>query len=180
MSDELFDRDEILGGALSRIRRARACLYLIEQEAGRQADRRWRVLAMSTATPELGTYGLEALFADDETMRGPLPGEADDAYVESFRNARRISPSVTVRMMDRSVDSWQVLIPTTTHLRAEVLHQLSIRHDLPENQCKKIFKAFGVGSEEFDSAFQSVAGKPVASITVASISRFGWLHRRTS
>lgn len=178
MSDAMFSRDEILGGALSRVRRARACLYLIEQEASRQRERRWRVMTVATAAPEFGPIGLEFILGDDETMRGPLPGEADTAYVESFRNARRTASPVDARTLNRTVDSWQVLVPSDVPLRAEVLHQMSIRHELPANHCRQILTAFGVGSTEFDAAFESVADRPVASITGPSSSRFGWLRRR--
>ena len=51
LSDELFSREEIQGGGLSRPRRARSLLYLIEQEAQRVKDRR---AAMVTAAPEAG------------------------------------------------------------------------------------------------------------------------------
>ena len=158
LSDELFSREEIQGGGLSRPRRARSLLYLIEQEAQRVKDRR---AAMVTAAPEAGVM-LNLLWnADGELLRRDLPGEADAAFIESFRNARRNTAGAETRALDSTASSWKVLLPDELPLRAQVLHQMSLRHDLPRNKAKHIATAFGVGTAAFDEAYQTAVGKPV-------------------
>ena len=158
LSDELFSREEIQGGGLSRVRRARALLYLIEQEAQRVKDRR---AAMVTAAPEAGVM-LNLLWnADSELLRRDLPGEADAAFIESFRNARRATSGGEGRALDSTAPSWKVLLPDAMPLRAEVLHQMSMRHELPRNKAKHIAAAFGDGTPDFDAAYLKATGKSV-------------------
>ena len=94
-------------------------------------------------------------------LRRDLPGEADAAFIESFRNARRSTSGAETRALDSTAPSWKVLLPTEIRLRAEVLHQMALRHDLPRNKAKHIASAFGVGTAEFDAAYQKTVGKPV-------------------
>lgn len=180
MNDELFTRDEVLGGGLSRVRRARACLYLIEQEALRLVDRQARTTTVASAPPEAGMFYAAMLLEDEETMRKPLPGEADEAYIESFRNARRTAPPATLAALERSVSGWKVLIPEELALRAELLHQMSLRHQMPRNRAKHIAAAFGVGDPGFDAAYAAVAGSPVDDAFGENASAFGFLRRRKS
>ena len=91
MSDQFFSREEILGGGLSRIRRARAIVFLLEQEARRIGDRN---AALASVSPEAAGLFSAILDGDPELMRRSLPGEADAAFIESFRNARRRSKPV--------------------------------------------------------------------------------------
>ncbi|MFZ9629109.1 MAG: hypothetical protein ACO3C1_07125 [Ilumatobacteraceae bacterium] len=161
MSDDMFSRDEVQGGSVGRVRRARALVYLIEQEATRSRDR--KVALTSSAMPDAGLTLSSVTEADPELMRRSLPGEADAAFIESFRNARRHAHAGRVRSLDANVASWKVLVPEDIELRAEVLHQLSIRHGLPVNRTRSLASAFGVGTAEFDAAYLRVTGSPVAS-----------------
>ncbi len=176
MSDDgLFSREEIQQGGLSRVRRARALLYLIEQEARRIRDQR---AVLATSAPEAGLL-LSALHsADPETMRRSLPGEADDAFIESFRNARRAATGPEVRALAGTVDNWKVLLPADLSLRAEVLHQMASRYAMPSNRVSQLAEAFGVGTAEFDAEYQKVAGQPVASAFSAPVSWFAWWSAR--
>lgn len=165
-----------LGDGLGRVRKARACLYLIEQEALRQVDRRGRIEALSTLPPESAAI-VAALVDDDESMRRDLPGEADDAFLESFRNARRAAPPANFAALAATVGKWRVLIPERTLLRAEVLHQMALRHRMPINRSKEIARAFGVGSSEFDHAYRTVSGNDVDTAFVAASGPFAALRR---
>jgi hypothetical protein len=178
MDEDMFSRDEVLGGGLSRTRRARACLYLIEQEASRQADRRRRLVAAATAAPEGAPMAVELLVNDDETMRRELPGEADEAYVESFRNARRAAKGAGLRTLARTIEYWRVLVPSDAQLRAEVLRQMAVRHTMTSSRARKVAAVFGVGDPDFDATFETIAGHPVQSLfpTVTGPRRcIGWL-----
>ena len=77
---------------------------------------------------------------------------ATDHVIESFRNARRATSGGEGRALDSTAPSWKVLLPDAMPLRAEVLHQMSMRHELPRNKAKHIAAAFGVGNAEFDAA----------------------------
>ncbi len=174
MSDELFSREEIQGGGLSRVRRARALLYLIEQEAQRVKDRRATTVI---AAPESGVMLHLIWDADPELLRRDLPGEADAAFIESFRNARRGAAGGATKALESTTSSWQVLLPSDLALRAEVLHQMSVRHGLPRNRAKRIAAVFGVGSSEFDAAYRKAVGQEIASAFGADVSLFGSLRR---
>jgi hypothetical protein len=172
MSDDgLFSRDEILQGGLSRVRRARAVVYLIEQEARRLRDQR---AALATAAPEAGMLLSSISVADPETMRRSLPGEADDAFIESFRNARRGATGVEVRALAATVDGWKVLLPDDMKLRVEVLHQMALRHTLPRNRVAHLADAFGVGTAQFDAEYQRLVGEPVATAFAPPVGWFAW------
>jgi hypothetical protein len=57
-----------------------------------------------------------------------------------------------------------VLVPEDPALRAEVLHQMSVRHELPVNRAKRLAKVFGVGTAEFDGAYRSTVGADVETV----------------
>ena len=178
MEDELFSREEILSGGVSRERRARALLYLIEQEAGRMRDQRAMLSATVAMSAEAGV-GIGAIIdADPEAMRKPLPGEHDAAFIESFRNARRESSSPHLKTLVSNVDSWRVLIPEDLSLRAEVLHQMSLRHSLPRNKAKAIAEAFGVGDPAFDAAYEKTVGQVVSTAFAPDTGLLASLRRR--
>jgi hypothetical protein len=178
MGDDLFSRDEVAAGGLWRVRRARALLYLIEQEASRQVQKRSNNMAMSMAPVESAGLVAAMLESDRETMRQSLPGEADAAYIESFRNARRTAVPAQSRGLADTAASWKVLLPDNLALRAEVLHQMTLRHALPANRAKPIMKAFGVGTPEFDEAYLA---QVAAEVSTAFAPDAGWwaaLRRR--
>lgn len=173
MEDELFTRDEVQSGSVSRVRRARALVYLIEQESSRSRDRQTIIIA-SAASPDSVTMVDSILAGDLETMRGGLPGEQDEAFVESFRNARRVTSPAQFKALAAHVNNWKVLVPDNLHLRAELLHQLSLRHSLALNKSKGIIAAFGVGTPDFDAAYLSVTG---ADVSTAFTEPTGFLSR---
>lgn len=162
MEDELFTRDEVQSGSVSRIRRARALVFLIEQEAARMSDRQSLMIA-SAHSPDAGSLYDVIATGDIEIMRGGLPGESDEAFIQSFRNARRHTSRTGFKTIANRVDSWKVLIPENLSLRAELLHQLSLRYSLVRTKSKAIMKAFGVGTPEFDAAYLAVAGSDVST-----------------
>lgn len=157
MDDELFTRDEILGGGLGRGRRARALLVLIEQEASRSADR--ARYASALASPEALAMADVIIKADPEVMRGPLPGESGAAYVESFRSLRRHAQAPDIREIERATDTWQVLLPEDIRLRAAVFHELAQRHELVRARTRKLCAAFGVDDPAFAAAYAKAAGR---------------------
>jgi hypothetical protein len=178
LADELFSREEVLSGGLSRVRRARALVYLIEQEAAR-AQAKQSVIA-AAAPLEAGLTLTAILAGDEETMRRPLPGESDEAFIESFRNARRNAPPAQTRVICSTTGSWKVLVPEDLALRAELLHQMSLRHELPVNRAKHLAKAFGVGTPAFDEAYSTTVGSEVATVFAPATGLFARFRSKKS
>ena len=162
MEDELFTRDEVQSGGISRVRRARALVYLIEQESSRSRDRQTMIIASAASTDSMSMVD-SILTGDLETMRGGLPGEQDAAFVESFRNARRVTSPAQFKALAAHASNWKVLVPENLQLRAELLHQLSLRHSMANNKSKGIVAAFGVGTPDFDAAYLAVTGSDVST-----------------
>lgn len=177
MEDELFTRDEVQSGGVSRIRRARALVFLIEQESSRSRDRQTIIIA-SAASPDSVTMVDSILTGDLETMRGGLPGEQDAAFIESFRNARRVTSPAAFKALASHVGNWKVLIPDNLPLRAELLHQLSLRHSLAINKSKAIAAAFGVGTPEFDQEYLDVTGSDVSTAFTEPTGLFARFKRK--
>lgn len=165
MDDELFTRDEILGGGLGRGRRARALLVLIEQEASRAADRARYATAL--ASPEALAMADVIVKADPEVMRGPLPGEAGAAYVESFRSLRRHAHAPEIKEIERSTDTWRVLLPEDVKLRAAVFHELAQKYELIRARIPKVCSAFGVDDPAFATAYEKTARRSLDETFVA-------------
>jgi hypothetical protein len=178
MDDELFSREEVMAGGTWRTRRARALLYLIEQEASRLVQKRSNNMAISMAPMESAGMVAAMLDNDPETMRRRLPGESDAAYIESFRNARRNASPAQARGLAETASSWKVLLPDNLGLSAEVLHQMSLRHALPANRAKPIMKVFGVGTPEFDQAYLSQVGSEVGTAFAPDAGWLAGLRRR--
>lgn len=176
--NELFSREEVLGGGLSRVRRARALLYLIEQEAARISDKRATITATATLPIEAGLSFNALAFGDAETMREALPGEQDEAFIQSFRNARRNAAAAHSKVLASTASAWKVLVPDDVVLRAEVLHQMTLRHSLPRNKSESIAKAFGVGTAEFDTAYLDSVGEPVDTVWGEDAGMMASLRRR--
>lgn len=178
--DGLFSREEVLSGAASAgdVRRARAVVYLIEQEATRAADRR-RAISATAMTIDRGAFLSIDQILDPEALRGPLPGEADEAYIESFRAARRESTDAGLKLIERHTEDWLPLVPPRLDLRARTFDLLSRRYDLDRRRCSRLCAAFGVDDPAFAAAYERVARRPLDEAFVASKGGFlGRLRRR--
>lgn len=182
-SDGLFSRDEILGGTSSGAadnRRARAIVYLIEQEAQRSGDRASGLAAAGTAAAAMGgaPVDLEALL-DAEARRGSLPGEADEAFVESFRAARRQAAGPGLRRLNDQAPAWRALVPRRPDLRARVLDLLAGRYDLTTTNAAGILNNLGVNDPGFADTFARVSGRPLGdAVPQGRTGLWGRLRRR--
>lgn len=164
-SDDLFSRDEILGGGSGAgrdARRARAIVYLIEQETQRSADRQAGINAAGAAASAMAGSPLRLEdILDTEAQRGELPGEADEAFIESFRAARRHASSPERKQLERLTHSWTPLVPERADLRARVLDLLSQRYELTTRNARRILVAFGADDPAFSDTFARVSGRPL-------------------
>lgn len=161
--DDLFPtREEILAGrgvANRDVRRARALVYLIEQESLRSTDRDRALSSLGMAAEGMGVAVDIEQFLDDEAQRGALPGEGDEAYLVSFRAARRSSSDPQARLIETQASSWASLVPTRVELRARVLDLLSQRYTLNTRSARRTLDVLGAGDPGFAEVFARVAGR---------------------
>jgi len=180
--DGLFSRDEILAGgsgAARDTRRARAIVFLIEQEAQRAGDRRQGMAAAGAAASAMAGTPIDLNdLLDDEAQRGSLPGEADDAFIESFRAARRGAASPELKRLNTQADAWSPLVPERADLRARVLDLLSTRYELTTRNASKILRAFGADDPGFAATFARVTGRPLSEAVVEGGGLLSRLRRR--
>ena len=160
---DLFSRDEILGGGSGAgrdTRRARAIVYLIEQEAQRSGDRQTGIAAAGAAASAMAGSPLRLDdLLDPEAQRGELPGEADEAFIESFRAARRHAASPELKRLERQADQWAALVPERADLRARVLDLLAQRYELTTRNARRLLAAFGAGDPGFAETFARTCGR---------------------
>jgi len=163
--DDLFSRDEILSGGSGAgrdTRRARAIVYLIEQEAQRSADRQAGIAAAGAAASAMAGSPLRLDdLLDPEAKRGDLPGEADEAYIESFRAARRHATSPELKRLDRQAEYWAPLVPERADLRARVLDLLTQRYELTTRNARRTLATLGATDPGFADVFARTCGRPL-------------------
>lgn len=163
MSDDgLFSRDEILAGGVSSgdARRARSLVFLIEQESQRASDLQRTITATAMSANQSAFMSIDQLL-DPEALRGALPGEADEAFVASFRAARRSAASPQLKLLERHVKDWSMLVPTRVDLRARTFDLLCQRYEIDRKRCRKMCEAFGLDDPDFAATFARVAGRPL-------------------
>jgi hypothetical protein len=181
-SDGLFSRDEVLAGASGRAadtRRAQAIVYLIEQEARRSADRRSGLAAAGAAASAMAGSPIDPDdLLDPEARRGELPGEADEAFIESFRAARRGASSPELKLLEKQTDAWGMLVPSRVDLRIRVLDLLSRRYELTTRNARRILEAFGADQAGFVDRFAQITGRPLAEAVPEAQGVLGGLFGR--
>lgn len=163
--EELFSRDDILKGASGAgrdTRRARAIVYLIEQEAQRSGDRQAGIAAAGAAASAMAGSPLRLDdLLDPEAQRGELPGEADEAYLESYRAARRHASSPELKRLERQASSWAPIVPERADLRARVLDLLAQRYELTTRNARRILETLGATEPGFADVFARTCGRPL-------------------
>lgn len=172
--DELFSREEILSGKASPgdVRRARAVVYLIELEAQRSSDRQDGLNTVAMAAASGMTVELDQLL-DPETLAGALPGERDEAFLASFRAARRDAETPELKRLERFADDWKVLLPDRLDLRVRVFAELADRYELDTKRSKHICAAFGTHDEAFASSYERITGSSLDDAFVKRKGLFG-------
>lgn len=163
MSDDgLFSREEILSGGASAgdVRRARALVFLIEQESQRANDLQRAVTAAAVAGNQSAFLSIDQIL-DPEALRGSLPGETDEAFVASFRAARRSATNPQIKLIERHVQDWSTLVPERVDLRARTFDLLCQRYEVDRKRHRRTCAAFGVDDPAFAQVFARVAQRPL-------------------
>jgi hypothetical protein len=173
-----FTRDDIVQGM--PMRRAKSLVFLIEQEAQRQRDRQRGVNSVALAAASTaGAANIDlAEVLDAEARRGALPGEGDDAYIDSFRSARREADDPVFRALDDHAEAWAPLVPDEMGLRVVLFGLFCDRYEVVRKKAKRFCQAFGVDDPEFVAEYERRWGEPIEDAFARPAGLFGRRGRK--
>src|SRR5215471_11460047 len=155
-TDELFTRDEALGGLPAR--RAATLLFLIESKSAHLEAR----------------ARLEA----DEFATEKAAQELDLAFIEAFALSRQPPFPVTIQDLERHAAKWSYLIPDNPRLRAAIAHLLGIKYSFSSDAVPSIRSALGLEQLAVQRAYQALYHESINTIfarRVTLIERLRWL-----
>ena len=169
-TDELFTRDEVLGGMPRR--RARLVLFLIQCRAiqamqQRQKEKRAGLLAGSAGIQATLTGSLDAAtIAVLLDQLGPADqGELDET---SFLKSMGLDPEVvrdcTFEILEKYAGDWEAVVPPDARLRAAVAHLLGQKYRFSRRSASRTRNALGLDSRPVAEAYQKLFGKPLDSV----------------
>jgi hypothetical protein len=154
--DELFTRDEALGGLPAR--RAATLLFLIESRSA-HFEARSRLEAEELPTEKAAE-------------------ELDLAFLEAFALSREPPLRVTIQDLERHAAKWAHLIPENARLRAAIAHLLSEKYSFTSPAIPGIRSALGLDQPAVQRAYQGLYDRSVDTIftpRVTLIERLRWM-----
>jgi len=140
--DELFTRDEALGGLPAR--RAAALLFHIEGRVAHLADQSRR--------------------AGDFLASEAASHERDLAFLEAFSIGREPPVKPTIQDLERYAPRWAALVPANPSLRAAVAHLLARKYRFTRRSVPKIRASLALDDgDKWDKLWSNLflGGKPV-------------------
>ena len=152
--DELFTRDEALGGLPAR--RAAALLFLIEGRAAHLADQSRRV----------GDF-----LASEDASR-----ERDLAFLEAFSVGREPPVKPTIQDLERYAPRWAALVPANPSLRAAVAHLLARKYAFTRRAVPEIRAALGLDDDAVKRAYRRQHGVDLETLYAAQVGIVDWLR----
>ncbi len=158
-SDELFSRDEVLGGLPAR--RARALVFLVESRIAHLVAR--------------SRHAMER-FRSEETER-----EEELQFIEAFSLGREPPLRPTIQDLERHAPEWAALVPDNPRIRAAVAGLLGEKYAFAERAVPNIRRALGLGDEAVQQAYRRLYREPLATIHTARTTpterlRWAWTH----
>src|SRR5262249_20380416 len=159
--DELFTRDEALGGLPAR--RAATLLFLIESRSA-HFEARARLEAEEFATEKAAQ-------------------ELDLAFIEAFALSREPPLRVTIQDLERHAAKWAHLIPENARLRAAIAHLLGAKYTFTSRAVPDIRLALGLEQPAVQRAYQALYDRPIDAIfttRVTLIERLRWAFAATA
>ena len=144
-TDELFSREEALGGLPAR--RAGALLFLIESRAAYLAAQSRRAMER---------------FLTEEAAK-----ERDLAYLEAFSLARQPPRRATLQDLERFAPQWASLVPERPALRAAVARALGLKYTLIYRAVPRLRAALGLDGEAVQAAYRRQYGEPLEALYAA-------------
>jgi hypothetical protein len=154
--DELFTRDEVLGGLPAR--RAATLLFLIESRTA-HFEARSRLEAEEFPTEKAAQ-------------------ELDLAFIEAFALSRDPPLRVTIQDLERHAAKWAHLIPENARLRAAIAHLLCEKYSFTSSAIPGIRSALGLDQPAVQRAYQGLYDRSLETIFAPRISlteRLRWV-----
>ena len=134
-------------------KRARALVFLIEQEAARTRD--VRDATVLTALPGDVPVDLSSLL-DETAMSLPTPTGDSLSDLSEYGLARRPTDEVNAKVLERTAPVWAPLVPPNPHLRAQTLLLMLQRHRIVASASPRFREALGADTPEVVAAFDSL------------------------
>ena len=154
--DELFTRDEALGGLPAR--RAATLLFLIESRSA-QLEARSRLAAEEFPTEKAAQ-------------------ELDLAFLEAFASSREPPLRPTIQDLERHAPKWAHLVPENARLRAAIAHLLSEKYSFSSQAVPRMRLALGLDEPAVQRAYQELYKQSLNTIFVPRITlieRLRWV-----
>src|SRR5262249_53206268 len=152
--DELFTRDEALGGLPAR--RAAALLFLIEGRAAHLADQSRR--AADFLAPE------------------DVSRERDLAFLEAFSMGREPPVRPTIQDLEHYAPQWAALVPANPAVRAGVVHLLRRKYTFTRRAVPELRKALGLDDDAVKRAYRRQYGADLETLYTAQVGPSDWLR----
>jgi hypothetical protein len=143
--DELFTRDEVLGGLPAR--RAAATLFLIESRAAHLKDRSRRAA--------------DFLLSEDAERRRDL------TFLEAFSGGREPPGTLRIQDLERFAPQWAPLVPAQPPLRAAVAHMLGRKYRFTHADVARVRAALGLDDEAVQRAYRRQYREELSAIYAA-------------
>ncbi len=152
-SDELFTRDEALGGLPAR--RAATLLFLIESRTAHLADQSRRAADF---------------LATEEAAR-----ERDLAFFEAFSAGREPPVAPTIRDLERHAPRWAPMVPANPEVRAAVAYLLGRKYVFTRRAVPGIRAALGLDDDAVRRAYRRQHGAGIDTLYAAQLRPVDWL-----
>src|SRR5262245_39057937 len=152
--DELFTRDEALGGLPAR--RAAALLFLIEGRVAHLADQSRR--------------------AGDFLASEAASHERDLVFLEAFSIGREPPVKPTIQDLERYAPRWAALVPANPGLRAAVAHLLARKYTFNRRSVPKIRAALALDDDAVKRAYRRHHGVELDTLYTAQVGIADWLR----
>lgn len=148
MSDDLFSRDEVLGGLPAK--RANTITFLIETCTARQVMLRQQIAEQ---------------FTDVDGLPGdPEVGE-DFSYLNAFVSSKDLPVRPTIQDIERYAEQWGYLIPDRNpRLRAAIAHTLGLKYRFTADTVPQLRSVIGCDEADVQTAYERLYNAPLASI----------------
>jgi hypothetical protein len=152
--DELFTRDEVLGGLPAR--RAGALLFLIESRVAHLVDQSRR--AADFLAPE------------------DVSRERDLAFLEAFSMGREPPVRPTIQDLERYAPQWDALVPANPGVRAGVAHLLGRKYTFTRQAVPGIRAALGLDDAAVKRAYRRQYEADLETLFAAQVGPRDWLR----
>ena len=154
--DELFTRDEALGGFPAR--RAATLLFLIESRSAQLEAR--------------------SLLAAEEFPTEKAAQELDLAFLEAFASSREPPLRPAIQDLERHAPKWAHLVPENARLRAAIAYLLSEKYSFSSQAVPRMRLALGLDEPAVQRAYQELYKQSLNTIFVPRITlieRLRWV-----